>query len=52
MNLLNLAPDIQEEILLCHGPKIVTETQLRRVASKVSWVDQRGLWSTMTQPEQ
>ena len=47
MNLLNLAPEIQEEILFL--PRVganvpVEERQLRPVASIVSWTDQRRAW--------
>ena len=49
MNLLNLAPNIQEEILLGQGTsKVVTETHLRRITSEVSWPHQRELWSRMS----
>jgi hypothetical protein len=45
MNLLNLAPDIQERLLL---PESLTakigERHLRCVVSEVSWQHQRGLW--------
>ena len=45
MNLLNLAPNIQEEILLRQGTsRVVTETHLRCVTSEVCWLRQRRLW--------
>lgn len=48
MNLLNLAPDIQEAILFLptgfgRGP--VTERHLRRINSMINWREQRRLWS-------
>ena len=48
MNLLQLAPDIQEEIL--HFPRtvtghdVVTERELRPLAGMVSWKMQRKVW--------
>jgi hypothetical protein len=45
MNLLNLAPNIQEEILLHQGTSVgIAERQLRWVTSEVSWHVQRQLW--------
>jgi hypothetical protein len=53
MNLLNLAPNIQEEILLRLGTsKVVRETHLRLVTSEVSWPHQRELWNRMSPSEQ
>jgi hypothetical protein len=49
MNLLHLAPDIQEKIL--HLPWVVgrrdplTERHLRPIVAVVSWAEQRKLWS-------
>ena len=49
MNLLMLAPDIQEEILFL--PKVeagcdpVKEVQLRPVSAALVWKDQRRLWN-------
>jgi hypothetical protein len=52
MNLLNLAPNIQEEILLRQGrSNVVTETHLRRVTSEVFWPHQRELWNKMSPSE-
>ena len=48
MNLLNLAPDIQEAILFL--PKIqagsapVEERQLRPLTAVMSWAEQRNVW--------
>ncbi|MBX3404538.1 MAG: hypothetical protein KF699_14095 [Phycisphaeraceae bacterium] len=48
MNLLHLAPDLQEAVL--HLPPVwagrdpVTEHELRKVVAKVEWPDQRIAW--------
>ncbi len=49
MNLLNLAPNIQEEIPWCatDSPGI-QERQLRSVTSQVLWQEQRRLWRRMS----
>jgi hypothetical protein len=48
MNLLNLAPDIQEAILflpeITGGRERVKEWQVRPVAAEVDWAVQRGMW--------
>lgn len=45
MNLLNLAPYIQETILLHRGTaNAMDERRLRRITSEVFWQDQRRLW--------
>ena len=48
MNLLNLAPDIQEEILFLprtqSGRDPVSERQIRHVIAALSWEKQRRLW--------
>ena len=54
MNLLNLAPDIQEEILflptrICGTPRI-TEKQIRPIASIVDWERQREMWREIYKP--
>jgi hypothetical protein len=42
MNLLNLAPDIQEQILLPNSPKAIPcERYLRRIVSLHYWPEQR-----------
>jgi hypothetical protein len=49
MNLLNLAPDIQEEILFL--PRVegerqtVSERQVRAVAREADWAEQRKVWA-------
>jgi hypothetical protein len=47
MNLLHLAPDIQEHLLFLSGSGVVggaTERDLRSIATAVKWEDQRKLW--------
>ena len=43
MNLLNLAPQIQEE-LLCTEADLPTEHTLRRLAARAEWPSQVRLW--------
>jgi len=51
MNLLHLAPDIQEEILflppVTGGRDPVTERELRGVTGLFRWPDQRGVWGLL-----
>jgi hypothetical protein len=51
MNLLNLAPDIQETILFLSrvesGRDLVTERELRPLAALPDWRKQRKLWTRM-----
>ncbi len=55
MNLLHLAPDIQEEILfLPHvrsGRDPITERHLRTIESELNWSEQRRLWRSLTQKQ-
>ena len=48
MNLLCLAPDLQEQILFlpatARGRDVVTEKQLRPIAGTPSWAKQRRIW--------
>jgi hypothetical protein len=45
MNLLHLAPDIQEELLLqAHGDAHRAERNLRSVVAELDWNSQRTLW--------
>jgi hypothetical protein len=48
MNLLNLAPDIQEEILFLpktqRARDLVTERRMRQIARAVAWNRQRRAW--------
>ncbi|MDR3483929.1 MAG: hypothetical protein P4M05_03350 [Bradyrhizobium sp.] len=52
MNMLNLAPDIQEEILgipvqlISH--RTLAERQIRQIARTVQWSQQRCGWATLT----
>ena len=51
MNLLTLAPDIQEEILQLaptqRGREHLSERQLRPIAALVNWPRQRRKWATL-----
>lgn len=51
MNLLHLAPDIQEEILYLpvveRGRDPVHEHMLRRVTQRLDWRGQRRAWATI-----
>jgi len=51
MNLLHLAPDIQEAILFLppvdHGRDPITERDLRRVTPILDWRKQRGVWNSL-----
>lgn len=48
MNLLNLAPDIQEEILFLDAAESeresITERELRPIATVADWSEQRRMW--------
>lgn len=54
MNLLHLAPDIQEAILhlpaIERGPDPVHERSLRQITCKVAWQEQRRLWARLALP--
>ena len=49
LNLLHLAPDIQEELLFLDesGAAGVNETNLRPVVAEIDWAEQRRLWAKM-----
>jgi len=51
MNLLQLAPDIQESILflprLQQGREILQEHEIRPIACKADWKDQRKAWAKL-----
>ena len=51
MNLLHLAPDIQEEILYLPrsrgGKDVITERPLRPVVAVPDWRKQRGMWKRL-----
>jgi len=53
MNLGNLAPDIQEELLFlppAKGRGPITERHLRSLDSVIDWTTQRRLWSELRRP--
>jgi hypothetical protein len=47
MNLLLLAPDIQEEILFSDREKIfqITEHKIRKIPIEINWARQREMWN-------
>jgi hypothetical protein len=49
INLLNLAPMIQQEILLSDDPKIhqVTEFHIRDIAMEMDWLKQAAMWKIL-----
>jgi hypothetical protein len=51
MSLLNLAPDIQEQILLLprteRGRDAVKETDIRPIATTLDWRKQRRMWAAL-----
>lgn len=51
MNMLHLAPDIQEAILMLpptvSGRDPLHERHIRRIAREVEWPDQRRLWKAL-----
>ena len=51
VNLLNLAPDLQEEILFLprttHGRDAIGERDLRPICSTVDWKQQRQMWQEL-----
>lgn len=53
LNLLSIAPDIQEEILsmkpACKGRDVITEHRIRLLAAELSWTKQRTIWSDRPQ---
>ena len=44
MKLLDLAPDLQEEILFLPFVKGLNERNLRRIVSRIDWDEQRRLF--------
>ncbi len=48
MDLLLLAPDIQESLLFLDAGSRVTERSLRAVVRQEDWREQRGVWNSMT----
>ena len=53
MNLLNLAPDIQEAILFLprtiHGRDLIRLSQLQPIAKEQIWTTQRHMWQKITE---
>lgn len=53
MSLLNLAPDIQEQLLLLPrtelGRDVLKEADIRPIANTLDWRKQRILWATLQQ---
>jgi hypothetical protein len=53
MSLLNLAPDLQEQILLLpstdRGRDAVKETEIRPIATTLDWRKQRRMWAALQQ---
>ena len=51
MTLLNLAPDIQEQILFLplaqHGRNVLKETDVRPIAATLDWGKQRRVWAAL-----
>ena len=51
MTLLNLAPDIQEQVLFLprteHGRDKIIENDVRPIAQTFDWNKQRRLWSNL-----
>jgi hypothetical protein len=45
MNLLHLAPDVQEQVLLCHtADHRLRESAVRKLSTVVLWSEQRNRW--------
>ncbi len=52
MNLLLLAPDIQEQLLLSESPTAnVREPHLRRIVDVADWTEQRSRWASLRCPQ-
>jgi hypothetical protein len=51
MDLLHLAPDIQEEILVTRTPMVAgSHRDLLHIAASSEWSEQRRLWRAWRQP--
>ena len=54
MNLLNLAPDIQEQILFLTWETAkqrgIHERSVRQLSSQLSWIKQRARWQVLISP--
>jgi len=55
MNLLNLAPDIQEEILFLprteHGRDPIRERMVRPITAVMDWRKQRKMWNLLSEQQ-
>ena len=55
MNLLNLAPDIQEQILFLTWETAeqrgIHERSVRQLSSQLSWAEQRARWQVLSSPK-
>ncbi len=54
MNLLHLAPDLQQHLLFLDGRAEsagITERELRTIAAEVYWKEQRKLWRLLSTPK-
>jgi hypothetical protein len=49
MNLINLSPTIQEEILLTDSPKLqnLSVDKVQHIAQKIDWLQQSQLWKDL-----
>ena len=50
MNLLLLAPDIQEHLLALPSAAALSETHLRDIAAIIDWFEQRRLFESLANP--
>ena len=50
MKLLDLAPDIQEQILFLPPIKGLNERNLRRIVGRIEWDEQRRMFHKITEP--
>jgi hypothetical protein len=50
LRLLNLAPDIQEQLLFSQSAKGLNERNLRHIVSCIDWDEQRGIFGHVTEP--
>ena len=50
MKLLDLAPDIQEQILFLPSLKGLNERNLRRIVGRIDWNEQRRMFQKITDP--
>jgi hypothetical protein len=50
LRLLNLAPDIQEQLLFSQSAKGLNERNLRHIVSCIDWDEQRRIFGHVTEP--